>query len=133
MSKHDEISRISDRKAILVSISKEQRKSLSRAWLYRHFQASKLVYEGVKACGPLSKLPASQGNFSELIDLKFPTEFFYQLEILSNENGVSVEEAIRRIIDEANRLLLEEQENIRKIQRPFSTAYGLNQLDYEDE
>lgn len=116
-------------KVVPLNISKLQKKFLSKVWLFRQYPASKLVYEGIKACGPIRKLSESQGPFSEPISLNIPIEFIDQLDDLANENGVSRAEIIRRIIDEAKRLWIEEEENLRKVKRPFSTAYEKIPID----
>ncbi len=109
----------SEKKSFPVPISKMQRKGLSDIWVCTKHTSSNLVEKGLDNFDPTYTGTNSEEPFSEILNLTAKLETIKKLDQLAENSGLAKAEIVRRIIDKFTYAWGRQDENYRKMKKPF--------------
>jgi hypothetical protein len=81
--------------------------------------ASNLIAKGIEVIDKIEEHDQSEGPFSEKFSLKAKPETIEKLDHIANNSGSSRAEIVRRIIDKFTTAWEQQDENYRKMEKPF--------------
>lgn len=115
-----------EKKNFPLYVSEWQKTKLTEIWVATGVFATDIISIGIDGFGDINALPPSEGPFPALFTLKVEPELILKLDAIAQKIGCSRAEIVRKIIDRTISVWEQEEENMRKVDRPFSRLFISN-------